>query len=52
MSDEDKPTLRQLGPDRDWWLKDGGDHYRELAEWLRELAARCRLRELLGLAGR
>jgi len=56
MSDEHAPTLRQLGPDRDWWLRDGGDHYRELAEWMREVAARCRLpnpqRELLDLARR
>jgi len=51
MAEEDTLTLRQLAPDRVSWLKDGGDHYRELAEWLRELAGRCRLpnpqRELL-----
>jgi hypothetical protein len=42
--------------DRDWRLRDGGTHYRELAGWLRGVAARCRLLiarwELLNLAGR
>jgi hypothetical protein len=56
MSEEDTPTLQQIASDRDWWLRDGGDHYRELAEWLRELAGKCRLpnpqRELLNLARR
>jgi len=53
MSAED---TRTLNADRDYWLLDGGDHYRELAEWLREVAVRCRLpnpqRELLDLARR
>jgi hypothetical protein len=42
--------------DRDWWQQDGGEHYRELAAWLREVAGTCRLpdpqRELLTLAER
>jgi hypothetical protein len=29
--------------DRDWWQLDGGEHYRELAAWLREIAGTCRL---------
>jgi hypothetical protein len=40
--------------DRDWWQLDGGEHYRELAEWLRDVARKCQFasprRELLGLA--
>jgi len=40
--------------DRDWWQLDGGEHYRELAGWLRDVARRCRFpnprRELLSLA--
>jgi hypothetical protein len=40
--------------DRDWWQLDSGAHYRELAEWLRDVARRCRFasprRDLLGLA--
>jgi hypothetical protein len=40
--------------DRDWWQLDGGEYYRELAEWLRDVARKCRFadprRELLGLA--
>ena len=27
--------------DRDWWRLDGGEHYRELAEWLRDAARKC-----------
>jgi hypothetical protein len=42
--------------DRDWWQLDGGEHYRELAAWLREVAGKCRLpnpqHELLILAKR
>jgi hypothetical protein len=41
--------------DRDW-LQDGATHYRELAHWLRGIAAGCRLptakRELIRLASR
>lgn len=54
MLDQYTPTLRQLAADRDWWHRDSGAHYRELAIWLRGLAAKCRLpnpqRELLHLA--
>ena len=54
MSEDHSPTWQQLADDRDWWLQDGGSHYRELAGWLREVAAKCRLpnpqRELLKLA--
>ena len=39
--------------DRDWWGSTG-EHYRELAGWLREIAGKCRLpnpqQELLKLA--
>jgi len=41
---------------RDWWSANAGKHYRELAHWLRGIAAKCRLpysqRELLDLARR
>ena len=53
---ESPPTLQDIAADRDWWLRDAGAHYRELAAWLRERAARCRLSklrsELLNLARR
>jgi hypothetical protein len=53
MPDENTPTL-QLATDQDWWFRDSGAHYRELAPWLRGVAAKCRLpnpqRELLKLA--
>jgi hypothetical protein len=56
MSDEHTPTLQQIAADRDWWSADAGAHYRELAHWLRGIAAKCRLpysrRELLDLAQR
>jgi hypothetical protein len=46
--------LQDIAADRDWWLRDSGAHYRELATWLREVAGKCRLhnpqRELLSLA--
>jgi hypothetical protein len=42
--------------DRDWWQLAGGEHYRELAARLREVACKCRLPnpqgELLSLAER
>ena len=54
MSDEHTPTLQSIGTDRDWWLRDSGAHYRELASWLRGIAAKCRLpnpqQELLRLS--
>ena len=44
-----------MSDDRDWWQLDGA-HYRELAVWLRDVAAKCRLpnpqQELLTLAKR
>ena len=47
-------TLQNIAADRDWWLRDSGAHYGELATWLREVACKCRLpnpqRELLRLA--
>ena len=53
---ESPPTLQDIAADRDWWLRDAGAHYRELAAWLRERAVRCRLpkprSELLNLARR
>jgi hypothetical protein len=56
MPDERQPTLQDIAPDRDWWLRDSGAHYRELAAWLREVAGKCRLpnpqHELLALARR
>jgi hypothetical protein len=56
MSDEHTPTLRDIAADRDWWQGDAGAHYRELAHWLRRIAAKCRLpytqMKLLDLARR
>ena len=56
MSDEHTPTLEDAPADWDWWSAFAGMHYRELAEWLRGMAAGCRLpytrRELLDLAQR
>ena len=56
MSDEYTPTLQDLAADRDRWFRNAGPHYREVAHWLRGVAARCHLpnpqRELLTLAGR
>ena len=56
MSDEHTPTLQDIAADRDWWRGDVGQHYRELAHWLRGIAAKCRFpytqRELLDLARR
>jgi hypothetical protein len=54
MSDEHTPTLQDIVADRNWWSADAATHYRELAHWLRGVAAKCRLpytqKELLGLA--
>jgi hypothetical protein len=56
MSDEYTLTLRNTAADRDWWSAHAGAHYRELAHWLRGVAAKCRLpytqKELLALARR
>ena len=56
MSEEHTPTLQDIAADRDRWRGDAGQHYRELAHWLRGIAAKCRLpytqRELLDLARR
>jgi hypothetical protein len=56
MSDEHTPTLQDIPTDRDWWRGDAGKHHRELARWLRGIAAKRRLpnpqRELLSRARR
>ena len=56
MSDEHTLKLQDIAVDRDRWSQHAGKHYRELAHWLRGVAAKCRLpnpqRELLGLASR
>ena len=56
MTDQHTPTLQDPAADRDWWSADAGEHYRELAHWLRGIAAKCRLpytqKELLKLAKR
>jgi len=48
--------VQRLAADRDRWSQHAGKHYRELAHWLRGVAAKCRLpnpqRELLVLASR
>jgi hypothetical protein len=56
MSDEHTSTLQNIAANRDWWSADAGEQYRELAHWLRGIAAKCRLpytqSELLKLARR
>jgi len=56
MSDECTPELHEIAADRDCWFRDAGAHYREVAHWLRGVAAKCSLpnpqRELLSLARR
>lgn len=56
MSDEHTPILQEIATDPDRWSADAGMHYRELAHWLRGIAAKCRLgntqKELLDLARR
>jgi hypothetical protein len=56
MTDEHTPTLHEIAADRDGWLRHAGAHYRQVAHWLRGVAARCRLpntqRKLLDLARR
>jgi hypothetical protein len=43
MSDEHTPTSQDIDADRGWWQGDAGQHYRDLAHWLRGIAAKCRL---------
>jgi hypothetical protein len=54
MTDKNTPTLQDIAAERDWWSQEAGMHYRELAQWLRETARKCRLpytkRELTTLA--
>src|SRR5437868_11186738 len=54
MSDEHTPTLQGIAADRDLWFRNSGAYYRDLAAWLRSIAAKCRLpnpqQELLRLA--
>jgi len=56
MSDEHTPTLQNIAADRDCSSAHAGEQYRELAHWLRGIAAKCRLpytqKELLKLARR
>ena len=56
MTPSRRPTPQYIAADRDWWSRDAGKHYRELARWLRGIPAKCRLpgtqRELLSLARR
>ena len=57
MSDEYTPTLQDItAADRDSWSQHAGKHYRQVAHWLRGVAAECRLpdphTELLDLATR
>jgi hypothetical protein len=53
MTEQYTLTLRDIAADREWW-RGNAAHYQELATWLREVAAWCRLpnpqRELLKLA--
>ena len=55
-SDEHTLTLQEIAADRDCWSAHAGEQYRELAHWLRGIAAECRLpytqKELLKLARR
>jgi hypothetical protein len=54
--DEHTLTLQEIAADRDLWSAHAGQHYGELAHWLRGIAAKCRLpytqKELLKLARR
>ena len=49
-------TLQEIATDGAYWSAHAGEHYRELAHWLRDIAAKCRLpytqKELLKLARR
>jgi hypothetical protein len=56
MSNEYTPILQAAATDRDRWYPNAAAHYRDVAHWLRGVAARCSLpspqRELLTLARR
>jgi hypothetical protein len=56
MMDEHTPTLQQIAADRGLVVGRCREHYRKLANWLRGIAAKCRLpytqKELLDLARR
>jgi hypothetical protein len=56
MSDEHTLTLQDNAADRNCRSQHDGKHYRQVAHWLRGVAAKCRVpdpqRELLGLARR
>jgi hypothetical protein len=56
MTEKHTPTLQDITADRDWWSANAGKHYRQLAHWIRGIAAKCRLpytqKELLDLARR
>jgi hypothetical protein len=56
MTEKHTPTLHYMAADREWWSAHAGKHYRELAHWLRGIAANCRLpytqKELLDLSRR
>jgi hypothetical protein len=56
MSDEHTLTLQDITADRDCRSQQYGKHYRQVAHWLRGVAAKCRLpdpqTELLDIAMR
>ena len=56
MSDEHTPTLQQIAVNRDRWSTDAAEHYRELAQQLRTILAKCPLpnarKELAAMARR
>ena len=56
MSDEHTLTLKNISADRDCRAQRDQKHYRQVAHWLRGVAAKCRLpdpqRELLDIATR
>jgi hypothetical protein len=56
MPDQNTLTLQQVAAETNRWQREAGSHYCEIAAWLRQVAAKCRLpnpqRELLNLAKR
>ena len=56
ISYDNTQRLQRIAVNRDYWSADAEEHYRELADQLRGVAAKCRLpnpqRELLNLAQR